>query len=316
MAIFNRQSTGYVAPSVISPIVAKSDYEKLLGKIEKLAGDDAQAVSAVYIPTISNISTASSVSNSWVYDAGDQKFGLGQIEAPTYLIQATYSYNELEEANLSKNVPSVGMQSLQDSLVDLAFAARVRSAVISGLGANEGLVSNAQSQNSAKALSASTPEDIYEDLVKAINNLLNSTFNRGGKIIVCGSYTLINKINTNILNTQKFIANGSTVPVSKALQAVLSAVSGKQIEFVYDNTIGDKKLLFVIPDLNDTPAEGGELPKLSFNIGDTFNTYFACSDIKDKTNPEINGVKSGLSSLNITSGVNARREASLVLTYS
>lgn len=312
MAILRRENTAFVSNDVIVPLVAKSDYKKVLGKVQTI---DFKSTSFV-LPAITGLSTPSSISNTWNPNGADVKFGQGQIEIPTYVIQAKYSYNLQDESNFEANIPGMSMQDMQDSLIDLAMGMRVRQLVLHGYAANEGILANATKSNLTQNWSALDSGVLLKEIQTHISKLLSATKQNGKELKFIMTNRLYSYLNTLLVGTSNYIHGGTTKVVGEALKDSLESATGKKVEILVDDTMldGTKEMfVMVIPDLaNDSLA--ADAYDIGFAKGSFTNTYLAISEMKKQINPEFNGVKSGLVSIVSTPGFSTRSEATYIIS--
>lgn len=312
MAILRRENTAFVSNDVIVPLVAKSDYKKVLGKVQTI---DFKSTSFV-LPAITGLSTPSSISNTWNPNGADVKFGQGQIEIPTYVIQAKYSYNLQDESNFEANIPGMSMQEMQDGLIDLAMGMRVRQLVLHGYAANEGILANATKSNLTQNWSALDAGVLLKEIQTHISKLLSATKQNGKELKFIMTNRLYSYLNTLLVGTSNYIHGGTTKVVGEALKDSLESATGKKVEILVDDTMldGTKEMfVMVIPDLaNDSLAT--DPFDIGFAKGSLTNTYLGISEMKKQINPEFNGVKSGLVSIVSTPGFSTRSEATYVIS--
>lgn len=318
MAILNRESTSFVSKRFIAPIVAPSDYKELIGATDEIGLADTSAV----IPGITGIATQTSIGNTWALNVQDQGYGIGQVVVPTYVIQARWKYNILEEANLERNVPGLGMQHLQDKMLDLALGMRIRQLVLHGNAKNEGLVSNTITANISGGTGAAAgswkqdPGEILQEILHHVDSVMASVYSRGKSIKICMPTALKTYLNTALIGTSSYLNSGSTHSVGGALQIVLEQAFKKDVSILEDNTLitSDNKyqMLIVVPTLE--AERGSELYDTSFELGDDINTYLAISGLQKGINPAKDGFMSGWASITCSSGINLRKEGSLLLS--
>ena len=318
MAILNRESTSFVSKRFIAPIVAPSDYKELIGATDEIGLADTSAV----IPGITGIATQTSIGNTWALNVQDQGYGIGQVVVPTYVIQARWKYNILEEANLERNVPGLGMQHLQDKMLDLALGMRIRQLVLHGNAKNEGLVINTITANISGGTGAAAgswkqdPGKILQEILHHVDSVMASVYSRGKSIKICMPTALKTYLNTALIGTSSYLNSGSTHSVGGALQIVLEQAFKKDVSILEDNTLinSDNKyqMLIVVPTLE--AERGSELYDTSFELGDDINTYLAISGLQKGINPAKDGFMSGWASITCSSGINLRKEGSLLLS--
>lgn len=312
MAILRRENTAFVSNDVIVPLVAKSDYKKVLGKIQQI---DFKSTSFV-LPAITGLSTPSSISNTWNPNSGIVNFGQGQIEVPTYVIQAKFSYNLQDESNFEANIPGMSMQEFQDGLVELAMGMRVRQLVLHGYAANEGVLANATKSNLTANWSALAPDALLREIQTHISKVLSATKQNGKELKFIMTNKLYSYLNTLIVSSGAFISGGSTKVIGEALKESLESATGKKVEILVDDTMldGTKEMfVMVVPDLaNDSDAK--DAFDIGFAKGSMTNTYLGISELKKEINPQFNGVKSGLVSIVSTPGFSTRSEATYVIS--
>lgn len=313
MAILNRESTSFVSKRFIAPIVAPSDYKELIGATDEIGLADTSAV----IPGITGIATQSSIGNTWALNVQEQGYGIGQVVVPTYVIQAKWKYNILEEANLERNVPGLGMQHLQDKMLDLALGMRIRQLVLHGNAANEGLVNNTLTANVSGTQSwKQDPGTILQEILHHVDSVMAGVYSRGKSIKICMPTALKTYLNTALIGTSAYLNSGSTHSVGGALQIVLEQAFKKEVSILEDNTLidstGKYQMLIVVPTLE--AERGSELYDTSFELGDDINTYLAISGLQKGINPAKDGFMSGWASITCSAGVNLRKEGSLLLS--
>lgn len=313
MAILNRESTSFVSKRFIAPIVAPSDYKELIGATDEIGLADTSAV----IPGITGIATQSSIGNTWALNVQEQGYGIGQVVVPTYVIQARWKYNILEEANLERNVPGLGMQHLQDKMLDLALGMRIRQLVLHGNAANEGLVNNTLTANVSGTQSwKQDPGTILQEILHHVDSVMAGVYSRGKSIKICMPTALKTYLNTALIGTSAYLNSGSTHSVGGALQIVLEQAFKKEVSILEDNTLidstGKYQMLIVVPTLE--AERGSELYDTSFELGDDINTYLAISGLQKGINPAKDGFMSGWASITCSAGVNLRKEGSLLLS--
>lgn len=312
MAILNRESTSFVSKRFIAPIVAPSDYKELIGATDEIGLADTSAV----IPGITGIATQSSIGNTWALNVQEQGYGVGQVVVPTYVIQARWKYNLLEEANLEKNVPGLGMQMLQDKMLDLALGMRIRQLVLHGNAANEGLLSNTKTANvSGNQSWKQDPGTILQEILHHVDTVMAGVYSRGKSIKICMPTALKTYLNTALIGTSNYLNSGSTHSVGGALQIVLEQAFKKEVSILEDNTLiegSNYKMLIVVPTLESDRKEG--VYDTNFDLGDDINTYLAISGLQKGINPAKDGFNSGWAAITCSSGVTLRSEGSLVLT--
>lgn len=315
MAHFNRKSTGSISKHVLGPIVAKSAYQSLFGDVEQIERNRSE----IYIPGVDNISTATAIGNTWNPQSLKQGYKLGQYTAKCYNIEAKYEYNIMDEDNYRYNLGDrMSLADLQQHLLDLAIAQRLRSMALHGTEANTGLVSEATTANLSANWSTIQPGVLLQELINHVSDAQAAVKNAGTKIMVCGSIKLINRLRSALVNTDKYLKSGSTGTVASSLEDVLEASFHKQVEIVYDETLvaanGDLQLLIVFPNMDfDTkdPVNG---------VGDTLGgfstvgTWMGVSAAYDRVNPEISGVKSGFSQVTASNGVVVRKGAAIIIS--
>lgn len=312
MAILNRESTSFVSKRFIAPIVAPSDYKELIGATDEIGLADTSAV----IPGITGIATQSSIGNTWALNVQEQGYGIGQVVVPTYVIQARWKYNILEEANLERNVPGLGMQHLQDKMLDLALGMRIRQLVLHGNAANEGLVNNTLTANVSGGSWKQDPGQILQEILHHVDSVMAGVYSRGKSIKICMPTALKTYLNTALIGTSSYLNSGSTHSVGGALQIVLEQAFKKEVSILEDNTLidstGKYQMLIVVPTLE--AERGSELYDTSFELGDDINTYLAISGLQKGINPAKDGFMSGWASITCSAGVNLRREGALLLS--
>lgn len=322
MGIFNRESTSFVSKRFIAPIVAPSDYKELIGATDEIGLADTSAV----IPGITGIATQTSIGNTWALNVQEQGYGIGQVVVPTYVIQARWKYNILEEANLERNVPGLGMQHLQDKMLDLAFGMRIRQLVLHGNAKNEGLVNNTMTANITGGSGAAAgswkadPGVILQEILHHVDSVMAGVYSRGKSIKICMPTALKTYLNTALIGTSAYLNSGSTHSIGGALQIVLEQAFKKEVSILEDNTLIDNsttgttkyQMLIVVPTLE--AERGSELYDTSFELGDDINTYLAISRLQKGINPAQDGYMSGWASITCSAGVNLRKEGSLLLT--
>lgn len=313
MAIFNRESTSFVSKRFIAPIVAPSDYKELIGATDEIGLADTSAV----IPGVTGVATQTSIGNTWALNVQEQGYGIGQVVIPTYIIQARWKYNILEEANLERNVPGLGMQHLQDKMLDLAFGMRIRQLVLHGNAANEGLVNNTLTANISGTQSwKQDPGQILQEILHHVDSVMAGIYSRGKAIKICMPTALKTYLNTALIGTSAYLNSGSTHTVGGALQIVLEQAFKKSVTILEDNTLidssGKYQMLIVVPTLES--ERGSELYDTSFELGDDINTYLAISGLQKGINPAKDGFMSGWASINCSAGVNLRKEGSMLLS--
>lgn len=324
MAILNRESTSFVSKRFIAPIVAPSDYKELIGATDEIGLADTSAV----IPGITGIATQSSIGNTWALNVQEQGYGIGQVVVPTYVIQARWKYNILEEANLERNVPGLGMQHLQDKMLDLALGMRIRQLVLHGNDKNEGLVNNTMTANITGGATGSNagswkadPGVILQEILHHVDSVMASVYSRGKSIKICMPTALKTYLNTALIGTSNYLNSGSTHSVGGALQIVLEQAFKKEVSILEDNTLIDMtttpgttkyQMLIVVPTLE--AERGSELYDTSFELGDDINTYLAISGLQKGINPAQDGYMSGWASITCSAGVTLRKEGSLLLS--
>lgn len=313
MAILNRESTSFVSKRFIAPIVAPSDYKELIGATDEIGLDNTSAV----IPGITGIATQSSIGNTWALNVQEQGYGIGQVVVPTYVIQARWKYNILEEANLERNVPGLGMQHLQDKMLDLALGMRIRQLVLHGNAANEGLVNNTLTANISGTNSwKQDPGQILQEILHHVDSVMAGVYSRGKSIKLCMPTALKTYLNTALIGTSNYLNSGSTHSVGGALQIVLEQAFKKEVSILEDNTLidstGKYQMLIVVPTLE--AERGSELYDTSFELGDDINTYLAISGLQKGINPAKDGFMSGWAAITCSAGVNLRKEGSLLLS--
>lgn len=313
MAILRRESTAFVSPDVIVPLVAKSGYKKVIGKVQNI---DFKSTSFV-LPKIKNFGTPSSISNTWNPNAQEVNYSIGQIENPTYLIQAKYKYNLQDEANFEANINGMGMQEFQDGLIDLAMGMRVRQLVLHGFAANEGILANATKSNLTGNWSALDAGVLLSELQQHIGKLLANTKSAGREIKLMMTNRLYSYLNTLIVSTSNYLNAGSTKVVGEALKDAIEGATGKSVEILTDDTMvdstGKEMFVMVIPDLSNDFANN-DLFDIGFAKGSMTNTYLGVSEQIKKVNPEIDGYKSGLTSLVCSAGITTRSEGTYIIS--
>lgn len=313
MAILNRESTSFVSKRFIAPIVAPSDYKELIGATDEIGLDNTSAV----IPGITGIATQTSIGNTWALNVQEQGYGIGQVVVPTYVIQARWKYNILEEANLERNVPGLGMQHLQDKMLDLAMGMRIRQLVLHGNAANEGLVNNTLTANISGTQSwKQDPGQILQEILHHVDSVMAGVYSRGKSIKLCMPTALKTYLNTALIGTSNYLNSGSTHSVGGALQIVLEQAFKKDVTILEDNTLidstGKYQMLIVVPTLE--AERGSELYDTSFELGDDINTYLAISGLQKGINPAKDGFMSGWAAITCSAGCNLRKEGSLLLS--
>lgn len=314
MAILKRESTAFVSKRCVTPIVAPSDYKKLIGATDEIDFANTSAI----IPTVSGITTATSIGDTWADELDRQNFGVGQIELPAYIIKAKWRYDVVEETNFEKNIPGLGMQQMQDALINEALGLRVRQLVIHGHKPGEGLVNNTTQANLTGGGWKKDPGELLSELLGHISDLIAGVYSRGRSLKICIPASLEAYLNTALISTSKYLTSGSTMSTGGALKKVLEDSFKKDVEIIVDSTLftdGDTskpQMLVVIPMLEAEPES--ELLSTTFQVDlNDANTYMAISALDKKFNPEQDGYITGYASLRTTAGYNLRKEASLLI---
>lgn len=312
MAILKRESTAFVSNRCVTQIVAPSDYKQLVGATDKIDLGNTSAI----IPSL-QITTNSSIGDTWAEELDKQNFGVGQIEIPAYLVKAKWRYNVVEESNLEKNIPGLGMQKLQDALINEALGLRMRQLVIHGNKAGEGLVNNTTQANITTGWKKD-PGELLTEILGHIGDLMAGIYSRGKEIKIACPAALEAYLNTALVGTSNYLNSGSTYSVGGALQRVLEDAFKKPVSIIIDSTLytdGDPtkpEMLVVVPTLE--AEESSDLFSTSFQVDlNDANTYMAVSALDKKFNPENDGFVSGYAALRTTSAVNLRREGSMLI---
>lgn len=314
MAILKRESTAFVSNRCVTEIVAKSDYKELIGATDEIGLENTSVV----IPTL-KITTNTSIGDTWLDDVDVQNFGVNQIEIPAYIVKAKWRYNVLEEVNLEKNIPGLGMRNLQSALVNEAVGLRLRQLVLYGNEAGEGLVSNCTEANISGTGWKKDSGELLSELLQHISELMSSSYSMGTSIKICMPVALESYLNTSIINTSKYLTSGSTHSIGGALQKVLEEAFKIPVSIIIDNTLYEDgnqqkpQMLVVIPTLK-AKENSSDIFSTEFTLGlNDANSYMAISPLDEKQNVEVDGYSSGYAYLRASAGMNLRKECALLI---
>lgn len=322
--ILSRELTSSSAKGVISPITAYTDYENALGAVTQLveAGDTKH-----YFTTVEGLSSVAQVSQTWQPTRLNQTFMLGQMEASVYRLTSHYAINDIDRDRINKtlsksNVGGNAVEWLQ-VLCKQGIEQKVRVMTLHGIGKGEGILNGASTfvigndpQSNSTAVTMN-PAFLAKKLMQMIQQVLNQVKNTDSHISFLTSLEIYNLLAYTTIESAQYLSTGSAVSILDYIKKVCE-VYGRECKIGYDTTLskadstGTKDIILVNAPgvmLENAGAGDGVVGKVNaFSQNQENISYNSVIDVGaaglySDVNPTYNGLMSGNSYLNCTSGL-------------
>lgn len=307
--LINKQITSSTNPKVITPLIATSDYEMILGEIAPLRIVDSQ----YNLKTINKVGAGVNVSNSWnIEDLSSANVIEGMESYNTYTLSAKYKYTELRALNFQENM-GISYQEALDSVCDVALGFKNRDLVLHGVLPNEGILANSDEIQLSQAWKSLDSGKLLQEILSAISDLRQNQVNQIEGISILMPYELSSYIELLLLNTSTYLNSGSTETLTSALKMLIEKSIGLKVEIGYDATLIDDSNNYLML-ITATKRSQVSNDKFMQNTNTLFaNTLQARSELTAQSNPAYNGYMSGYQFIKATAGIVTREKASIVL---
>lgn len=319
MSILSRVAPSKVLPHTLIPQAQKVDYDKYFGIVSNYGSNGS---ARLYIPTLSNVNTEASVGQQWISESTRQTYTTGQIGVPYYRINAYFDFSKDEASVFEETMQGISLQQYLLASAEQAIEQRKLQGLISGFGANEGILGNAtiatipQDSKGNKKLTSYVPAELQQFLSKIVSDIMASTFNMSKPIVISSSTRVINYLATSIVPLTQSQQNGAGVDSVLGLyERVCKWLGCPKITIIPNDllrgTNGDTKdtILVVAPEI-DSSENGGGTNALGGLNGVQFNTmYDIAGALEVEPNAPHNDKQSVMMTLKMTSGVTLRSES-------
>lgn len=324
MAIMQRVAPHIVVPGILAPQTQSVDFEKYVGHKSNLAG---MAEERIYITTIENINSETSIGQQWASELTKQSYSLGQVGLNYYRINAYIEYDENEQAKFEALSNGVGLVPFLENLAKQGINQRRHQAILfgfddalnQGIAANTTLVTMPQDSKNVKTLTGYQIAELQIWLTKLVRDAMDKSFNMIKPVVFASSVRVINYLKSAMIPTGQYLQSGSVASVSQVFDRVVSEWLGcPNIEFVADDLLrgkteaDDDTILIIAPGMN---TEGLAPEDISQNLVGEFNSityntmYDAAEGLKEYTRPDDFGRYSKLLTFKMTPGATLRSEA-------
>ena len=315
-------------PGVLAPQVQNVDFEKYIGAKTRIG---SIADEMLYITTINNINSETSVGQQWNQDLNKQSYSLGQVALPYYTIQAYNEYNPNEMAKFEKTIPGVSLPNFLENLAKQGINQRKHAALIVGFDddLSQGILSNstlttlpADSARVSTIVGYNVAE-LHQFIATPARQVMHASFGMLKPVILASSVRIINYLKTAVVGFMDSASPAGVDSVAGLYQRIIGQWLGVgSVEFIADDIFKDMDLagndgiVFVAPGIESLD----KLPDdVSQNlVGDEnsipYNTMYDTFGLMKFVNPPYLGDISEKFVYKMTPGANLRREAVRVVS--
>lgn len=326
--LLNRINPSVVMPGLLAPQVQTVDFEKYIGSKTNLGGISQEML---YIMTVNNINSETSVGQQWNSELTKQSYSLGQIALPYYRIQAYSEYNEDEQAKFESLVNGVSLPAFLENLAKQGINQRKHSALLVGFDdtLNQGILANA-TQTTLPADSKGAQEvtkydaaELQQFLSLQARQVMDASYGMLKPVIFASSVRMINYLKTAVIS----LLDSANANGIDSVAGLFQRISGQwlgvgQVEFIADDTFKDMEtpgsdvIVMIAPgmDSQESLPEDVNQNIIGSENSLTFNTmYDAGEGLRRLERPADFGIYSTLYTYKMTPGANLRQEAVRVI---
>lgn len=326
--LLNRLNLSSTMPGVLAPQVQNVDFEKYVGAKTRVG---SIADEMLYITTINNINSETSVGQQWNQDLNKQSYSLGQVALPYYTIQAYNEYNPNEMAKFEKTIPGVSLPNFLENLAKQGINQRKHAAILVGFddNLNQGILANstltmlpADSANVSTIVGYNVAE-LQQFLATQARQVMDASFGMLKPVILASSVRIINYLKTAVVGFMDSASPAGVDSVAGLYQRIIGQWLGVgSVEFIADDIFkdmdgaGNDGIAFIAPGIESLD----KLPDdVSQNlVGDEnsipYNTMYDTFGLVKFVNPPYLGDISEKLVYKMTPGANLRQEAVRVVS--
>lgn len=316
--IFSRIQPSVTLPSVLIPHTQDVDFHKYVGAKTNLGDVAAQSL---YITTINNVNSETSVGQQWGQDKTRQGYTMGQISAPYYIIRAYIEYARDERAIFESVSNGMSLPTFLENVAKQGINQRRGQGILFGFDStlNQGILANATEvtmpadSNGNASVSTYNITELQVFLSKLVADMQSNTLNTAKPLVFTSSFRVINYLKSAIYGLKLDTGNVAIDSVANVFDKVASQWLGAKIEFVANDLLkGDTQDTIALIARGVSPDETD--PTISQNLaaqgGITYNTmYDAALDLIREERPADFGLYSSELTYKMTSGVTLRNES-------
>lgn len=312
-----------VVPGLLAPQVQGVPFKSYIGSFTNYGG---MAAEQIYLPTVTNINSETSVGQQWGRQLANQSFTMGQVSAPYYLIEAYFEYNVMEQAKFEALGTGTSLPAFLENLALQGINQRRHEAILFGFDPattmNQGILANATESNlpadsvGNQTITGYDVAELQAFLSTIIRNVMDSSYGMLRPTTIASSTRVINYLQTAIVPLTESQKDGSGVDTVAGLFGRVTTWLGAgpvifiKDEKLKDDTNGDK-IVFVAPGM-DSQDQGD--PEGENLVGEQnsvrFNTMVdEAMGVQGWDYPSEGGVLAKKLSYKMTPGITLRNEA-------
>jgi hypothetical protein len=316
-----------VMPGYVSPVVQDTNFKECLADITHFGKLGAPSL---YLPSLSNIHTPTTIGQQWRADADAVGFDNNQLTFWYYTIHARFEYTDQDSARMSNVMPSISLEDLNRKLCEMAINQRRHYGMWFGFDPTstaQGLIAQgttytfANDSSGHSTLLTYNPAELVALLAAVARETMNATYGMAKPVVVVSSPRTINYLQSTIVAVTSSQLPGSGVDsVGGTFGRVVGDWLGVgKVKFIQDKLLegtGGSALtdpvVFIAPGLGEAESVPEDISqyKLMDNNINRMNTFMDNAyGLLEMKNPIINWTQQGLFKLQTTSGAVIRKEA-------
>ena len=326
--LLNRLNLSSTMPGVLAPQVQNVDFEKYIGA-KKRIGSIADEM--LYITTINNINSETSVGQQWNQDLNKQSYSLGQVALPYYTIQAYNEYNPNEMAKFEKTIPGVSLPNFLENLAKQGINQRKHAALIVGFddGLSQGILSNStlttlpDDSAGISTIVGYNVAELQQFLATQARQVMDASFGMLKPVILASSVRIINYLKTAVVGFMDSASPAGVDSVAGLYQRIIGQWLGVgSVEFIADDIFKDMDLagndgiVFVAPGIESLDKLPDDVSQnlVGYENSIPYNTMYNTFGLMKFVNPPYLGDISEKFVYKMTPGANLRQEAVRVVS--
>ena len=330
MAQMNRLHPSAAVAGLLVPQVQEVPFKKYLGSETNYG---TMGKDAIYITSVTNINSETSVGQQWGSNLAKQSYTLGQVSAPYYRIEAYVEWDAQEQAKFEELSNGVALPDFLENLAKQGINQRRHEAILHGFdgatGLNQGILANATTSNlpadskSKQTITAYDPAELQAFLVGVVRSAMDASYGMLKPVVIASSSRIVNYIQSAIVPLMNSQMPGAGVDTIGGLVGrVTNLLGAGPVEFIADNTLeasdstGSDKIVFIAPGLSEQDAQGSDSKNLVGKFNSIrFNTWADKAEgiMRWEGSPAL-GVFGAKYTFKTTPGMTLRSEAVRVVT--
>ncbi|HEC1823356.1 TPA: hypothetical protein R1765_001980 [Campylobacter coli] len=322
--LLSRINPSVVLPGLLVPQTQNVDFDAYIGQKTNLT-DTADEM--LYIMTVNNINSETSVGQQWGQELTNQSYSLGQTGLPLYRVSAYVEYDQNEQAKFERLSNGVSLPAFLENLAKQGINQRKHQGILYGFdnGLKQGITSNATvvnmpaDSNSKTKLTEYDPAELVDFLASIARSVMDTTYGTAKPVVFASSVRVINYIKTVIVPLLDSANANGVDSVSGLYNRVISEWLGVgKIQFIADEllrentTDGKDTIMMIAPGLDN---QSGLPDDINQNLVGEFNSityntmYDAGIGLTKMNRPDDFGIYSSWYTYKMTPGATLRSEA-------